>query len=56
MLAIIFWALVIAAVTLFKMTSRVQRSKMIETYLVIMLMLGAAGFLLQFLMYGSISF
>lgn len=56
MLAIIFWALVIAVVVFFKLTTREERSKMIETYWIIMLALGAFGFLLQFLMYGSISF
>ncbi len=56
MLAIIIWALVIAVVVFFKLTTREERSKMIETYWIIMLALGAFGFLLQFLMYGSISF
>lgn len=53
---IIFWALAIAVVVFFKLTTREERSKMIETYWIIMLALGAFGFLLQFLMYGSISF
>lgn len=56
MLAIIFWALVIAVVVFFKLTTRSERRTMIETFWIIILLIGVAGFALQLLLYGSISF
>lgn len=54
--AFIFWALVVAAVALYHITTKSQRSKAIETFWAIIFLVGIAGFVLQFLLYGSISF
>ncbi|WP_343734545.1 hypothetical protein [Acidovorax sp.] len=54
--ALIFWVLVVAAVALYHITTKSQRSKAVETFWVIIFLVGIAGFVLQFLLYGSISF
>lgn len=54
--AFIFWVLVVAAVALYHITTKSQRSKAIETFWAIIFLVGIAGFALQFLLYGSISF
>ena len=53
---IIFWAFVIALVIAYQMTTRSERSKAVETFWVIILLVGIVGFALQFLLHGSISF
>lgn len=52
---LIFWLLVIAAVVFFQLTTRAERRAMIETYWVIIVLLGALGFLWQFLRQGTFS-
>ena len=54
--AFIFWVLVVAAVALYRITTKSQRRKAIETVWIIIFLVGIAGFALQFLLYGSISF
>lgn len=54
--ALIFWVLVVAAVALYHITTKSQRRKAIETVWIIIFLVGIAGFALQFLLYGSISF
>lgn len=54
--ALIFWALVVVAVALYHITTKSQRSNAIETFWAILFLVGIAGFVLQFLLYGSISF
>ena len=53
---IIFWALVIALFVAYNLTTRSERRTMIETFWFIILLIGVAGFALQFLLYGAISF
>lgn len=53
---IIFWALVIALFVAYNLTTRSERRTMIETFWIIILLIGVAGFALQLLLYGSISF
>ena len=53
---IIFWALVIALFVAYNLTTRSERRTMIETFWIIILLIGIAGFALQLLLYGSISF
>lgn len=52
---IIFWLLVIAAILFFKLTTPAERRSMIETYWLISIGLGAAGFIWQFMRQGYIS-
>ena len=52
---IIFWLLVIAAVLFFKLTTPDERRSMIETYWLIIIGLGAVGFIWQFLRQGTLS-
>ena len=52
---IIFWLLVIAAILFFKLTTPAERRSMIETYWLIIIGLGAAGFIWQFMRQGYIS-
>lgn len=54
--ALIFWVLVVAAVALYHITTKSQRRKAIETVWIIIFLVGIAGFVLQFLLYGSFSF
>lgn len=53
---IIFGALVIALFVAYNLTTRSERRTMIETFWIIILLIGVAGFALQLLLYGSISF
>lgn len=54
--ALIFWVLVVVAVALYHITTKSQRSKAVETFWAIIFLVGIAGFGLQLLLYGSISF
>jgi Na+-transporting methylmalonyl-CoA/oxaloacetate decarboxylase beta subunit len=53
--AILFWLLVIAVVLFLQLTTKAQRQAMIETYWLIIIALGAVGFIWQFLRQGTIS-
>lgn len=53
---LIFWLLVAAAVVFFSVTTREDRAKMIETFWIIMMFLGALGVVLQLLRFGTVSF
>lgn len=52
---IIFWLLVIAAILFFKLTTPAERRSMVETYWLIIIGLGAVGFIWQFLRQGTLS-
>lgn len=52
---IIFWLLAIAAILFFKLTTPDKRRSMIETYWLIIIGLGAVGFIWQFIQSGAIS-
>lgn len=51
----IFWLLVIAAVLFFKLTTPAERRSMIETYWLIIIGLGAVGFIWQFMRQDTLS-
>ena len=53
--AILFWLLVIGAVLFFQLTTKAQRRAMIEAYWLIIIALGAIGFIWQFLRQGTLS-
>lgn len=52
---IIFWLLVIAVIAFFKLTTKDQRRAMIQTYWIIIVLLGAIGFGWQLLRQGHLS-
>ncbi|WP_423459978.1 hypothetical protein [Ottowia sp. VDI28] len=52
---LIFWILVVAVVLFFKLTTRAERRALVETYWVLIVLLGAAGFAWQLLRQGTIS-
>ena len=53
--AVLFWLLVIAAVLFFQLTTKAERRAMIETYWLIIIVLGAIGFAWQLLRQGTLS-
>lgn len=52
---LIFWILVVAVVLFFKLTTKAERRSMIETYWVIIVILGVIGFAWQLLRQGHFS-
>ena len=53
--AIIFWLLVIAGYAFFRITTKSERRAMVENFWVIIILLGAVAFVLQFLRQGTLS-
>lgn len=53
--ALIFWLVVIGLVIFYKLTTKAERRKMIETYWVVIVLLGVAGFAWQLLRQGHFS-
>lgn len=53
--ALLFWLLVIAAVLFFHLTTRSERRAMVGNFWMIILGLGALGFLYQLLTQGTFS-
>lgn len=52
---LIFWLLVVAGIVFFQLTTRAERRAMIETYWVLIALLGAFGLVWQLLRQGTIS-
>lgn len=55
MWGILFWVLVIAAVLFFKLTTKDERHNMVVNFWIIIALLGAGGFIWQFLRQGTLS-
>lgn len=53
--ALIFWLVVIGLIIFYKLTTKAERRKMIETYWVVIVLLGVAGFAWQLLRQGHFS-
>jgi len=52
---LIFWLVVIGLIIFYKLTTKAERHKMIETYWVVIVLLGVAGFAWQLLRQGHFS-
>lgn len=53
---LIFWILVVVAVVFYLVTTKAQRRWLIETYWVVIVILGAVGFAWQLLRQGHLSY
>lgn len=54
--ALLFWLLVVALILFFHLTTRAQRGNMVATFWIVILALGALGFLYQLLTQGTLSY
>lgn len=54
--ALLFWLLVLGLILFFHLTTRAQRGDMVVTFWIVILGLGALGFLYQLFTQGTLSY
>ncbi len=54
--ALLFWLIVIVLILFFRLTTREQRGNMVVNFWIVILALGALGFLHQLLTQGTLSY